>query len=223
MQERDPRERIAAEIVAAAGGEVVALRHVCWACAAMLGVDGASLCVIGDLGTVEPVHATDDISERIIEAEIVHGGGPAIEALHENEPVLVPRVATDRRWPLVGPALVDAGALFAFPLEAGGVTVGVLELYLRRPGTLTAAQIGDAELFADGALELLVESEEDVLSGPLADRWARVNRAVAVVAGQVGGDLEEAYARLRAHAFVTAGRLADIADDVLVGSLRFRV
>jgi hypothetical protein len=225
VKERDPRERIAAEIAAAAGGEAVSLRHVGWACAAVLGVDGVSLCVIGDLGTAEPVHATDDVAERIVEAEIVHGCGPALDALNQNDPVLVPQVASDRRWPLLVPALGEAGAaaLFAFPLAAGGVTVGVLELCQRRPGALTSDQLRDAELFAHSALELLVQSDDDVLSGPLADRWGGVNQAVAVVAGQIGGNLEEAYARLRARAFVTGRRLSDIADDVLVGCLRFHV
>ncbi|EWM10729.1 GAF and ANTAR domain-containing protein [Kutzneria sp. 744] len=225
MQEGEPCDRIAAEIAAAAGGDAVALRHVCWACAAVLGVDGVSLCVIGDLGAAEPVHATDDVAERVLEAEIVHGCGPMVEAMERNDPVLVPRVATDRRWPMLGPALVEAGAaaLFAFPIEAGGVTVGVLELCQRKPGALTVAQVDDAELFAESALELLVDGENDVLSGPLAERWGRVTRSVAVVAGQLGGDPAQAYARLRAHAFATGRRLPDIADDVLVGSLRFRV
>jgi GAF domain len=225
VREGEPADRIAAEIAAAAGDDAVALRHVGQACAALLGVDGASLSVIGDLGTAEPTQATDDVAEWLVELEIVHGGGPALLALGQDDPVLLPRLAADRRWPLLIPALTEAGAaaLFAFPLTAGGVTVGVLELYQRRPRVLTKDEVADGLLFAESALELLVSSEDDVLAGPAADRWRRVNQAVGVVADQVDAALEDAYARLRAHAFRTGRRLPDIAADVLVGRLMFGV
>lgn len=59
-----------------------------------------------------------------------------------------------------------------------------------------------------------------MLAGPVADRWTRVNQAVAVV-DQAGGAMEDAYARLRAHAFVTGQRLPDIVVEVLAGRLMF--
>jgi GAF domain-containing protein len=225
VREGEPEERIAAEIAAVAGDEAVAVRHVCQACVAVLGADGVSLSVIGDLGTAEPAHATDDIAERVVELEIVHGGGPVVLALNQDDPVLLPRLVADRRWPLLVPALAEAGAaaLFAFPLADGGVTVGVLELYQRRPRALTENEVSDGLLFAQSGLELLVSSDDDVLAGPVADRWARVNQAVAMVSRQVGSSLEDAYARLRAHAFVTGRRLPDIAGDVLAGHLGFGV
>ncbi|MFC0542360.1 GAF domain-containing protein [Kutzneria chonburiensis] len=225
MREGEPEERVAAAIAAAAGDEVVALRHVGRACASGLGVDGVSLSVIGDLGTAEPTQATDDVAERIVELEIVHGGGPALLALEQDDPVLLPRLVADRRWPLLVPALAEVGAaaLFAFPLAAGGVTVGVLEVYQRWPRALTEAEVAVGVLFAESALELLVSGEDDVLAGPVADRWTFVNQAVAVVAAQIGGALEDGYARLRGHAFVTGRRLPDLAAQVLAGELVFGV
>jgi hypothetical protein len=225
VREGEPEERVAAEIAAAAGDEVVALRHVGRACASGLGVDGVSLSVIGDFGTAEPTQATDDVAERIVELEIVHGGGPVLLALDQDDPVLLPRLVADRRWPLLLSALAETGAaaLFAFPLGAGGVTVGVLELYQCRPRALTEAEVAVGLLFAESALELLVSREDDVLAGPVADRWTCVNQAVAVVAAQIGGALEDGYARLRAHAFATGRRLPDLAAQVLAGELVFGV
>ena len=50
----------------------------------------------------------------------------------EERPTLAPDLADDGgRWPVFAPAAVDAGlcAAFAFPIEMGSITVGVLEFY----------------------------------------------------------------------------------------------
>ena len=78
-----------------------------------------------------------------------------------GSPMLVPDLAPlTERWPGFAPAAVDAGAraLFAFPLQAGAIRAGMLLLYRAQPGPLTPQQLADALVFADIALQLLLDS-----------------------------------------------------------------
>ena len=78
-----------------------------------------------------------------------------------GSPMLIPDLeqVTDR-WPGFVPAAVAAGAraLFAFPLQAGTIRVGVLSLYRVQPGPLTPQRLADALVFADIAPQLLLYS-----------------------------------------------------------------
>ncbi|MFC0542614.1 GAF and ANTAR domain-containing protein [Kutzneria chonburiensis] len=227
--------------VAAAIGKVarlddvpIALDHVCRACAQMLDVDGVSLCTISDLGLGEPIAATNALSDHAVELEITIGVGPGMEALDEGETVLahdLTSVSSSARWPALAAMLVGLGvqAVFALPLTTSDVTVGVLELYRRRPKPLTEAELADAQLFADYALHLLVIGDRDpsgwgidaLLTGSLSAQWARVHQAIGVVSAQLEIGASQAYQRLRAHTFASDLGLREVAGAVLDGRVRF--
>jgi hypothetical protein len=229
------RVRIAMAIAEAAraDGPPVRLPHVCQATVAVVGVSGASLSVVGDLGFGETVYATDAISEHTAELETVLGVGPAIDALTHGDPVWiadVSRPCTPYRWPRLGAVLspLSVVALFAFPLIMSDITVGVLELYRTRPAALTRAEVADAEVFAEAAVELMVDiglgdsgHADEVLLGPMDTQWAVINQAVGFVSAQLDQGLTEAYLRLRAYAYLSGCRLLNTAEAVLAGDLRF--
>lgn len=227
------RVRIAAAIAdaARADGAPIRLCHVCRAARLVVNASGASLSVLGDLGFAETVYATDATSEHAAELETVLGVGPALDALTHGEPALAADVSrTPDRWPRLDAVLSPLGvvALFAFPLSVSNGTVGVLELCRTRPGTLTSAEIADAEVFAEAAVDLLVDLGKGeparagaLLLGPLDAQWASINRAVAVVSVQLSVGLSEAYLRLRAYALLSGRRLLSTAEAVLAGDLRF--
>lgn len=213
----------------------IALDHVCRACAHMLDVDGVSLCMISDLDLDlgEPISAINAMSDRAVELEITVGVGPGMEALDAGEAVLVDdltSVGGSTRWPVLASMLVGLGvqAVFALPLTTSDVTVGVLQLYRRRPRPLTDAELTDAQLFADYALQLLVIGDRDpsgrgldaVLTGSLGAQWERVNQAVSVVSAQLEIGAAQAYQRLRAHTFASDLGLREVAKAVLDGHIR---
>jgi hypothetical protein len=199
----------------------------------MLDVDGVSLCTISDLGVGEPISATHPVSDRAVELEITVGVGPGMQALDDGDMMLVSDLAnmgSNARWPVLASMLVDLGvrAVFALPLALSDVTVGVLELYRCRPGPLSGAELADAQLFADYALQLLILGDRDpsghevdaVLTGALSTQWARVNQATGVISVQLQIGATQAYQRLRAHTFVTGLGLREVADAVLDGRIR---
>jgi hypothetical protein len=219
-------------IAAARDGDApVSLAALCRAAAARLAVDGASVTAMSGPAVSEPLSATDELSARLEELLFTTGEGPGAQDFRFGSPMLIPDLELlTERWPGFGPAAVAAGAraLFAFPLQAGAIRVGLLSLYRGQPGPLTPQQLADALVFADIALHLLLDSSAGIsgsagyrpLDGP-SDSRAEVYQATGMISVQLSVSLEEAFVRLRAHAFAAGTPLGDIAGDVVSRRLRF--
>jgi hypothetical protein len=224
--------RVWSWIAAAREGDApVSLVALCRAAMARLAVDGASVTALGGPAVSEPLTATDECSARLEELLLTTGEGPGAEDFMFGSPMLIPDlVLLEQRWPGFAPAAVAAGAraLFAFPLQAGAIRAGVLSLYRAGPGPLTPQQLADALIFADIALQLLLDSYAGIsgsadyrpLDG-LSDSRAEVYQATGMISAQLGVSLEEAFVRLRAHAFAAGAPLDDVAGDVVSRTLRF--
>ncbi|MFZ0164842.1 MAG: ANTAR domain-containing protein, partial [Trebonia sp.] len=213
------------------GDAPVSLAALCRAAANWLAVDGASVTVVSGLGVREPLSATGELSVRLEELLFTTGEGPGADDFMFGSPMLIPDLElVTERWPGFVPAAVAAGAraLFAFPLQAGAIRVGVLSLYRARPGPLTPQQLADALVFGDIALQLLLDSAAGIsgLAGyqpldGLSGSRAEVYQATGMISVQLGVSLEEALVRLRAHAFAASTPLDDVAGDVVRRLLRF--
>lgn len=232
----DRAVRIAAAIngLAQAEGVPVSIRHVSQACADAVDAVGVAVYLISEFGLGEPLYATDPVSEHITELQVTLGEGPATMALEEHRPILEPDmtgVHAQRTWPLFGPESVADGVLgvFAFPLTMGAIAVGALEIYRPRTGPLSAAELDDAFVFSDMAMQLILDAVDDdpammeatLLASDFGLRWAELHQAVGMVSAQLDSEVTTAFLRLRAHAFRTGRRLLSVADDVVNGRLRF--
>ena len=129
--------------------------------------------------------------------------GPGGEDFAFGVPVLIPDLeSAAARWPVFVPAAVAAGAqaLFAVPLQAGAIQVGVLSMYRSQPGSLTAAQLADGLVLADIALQDCAGcggGHQRVAGLPapwkgLSDRRAEVHQAAGMISVQLGVELAEA-------------------------------
>lgn len=212
------------------GGGVVSVAAVCRAAGRWLGVDGGSVRVVSGLGGREVLFASDELSARVEELVLVTGEGPGEEDFGFGSPMLVPDLSVVAgRWPGFVPAAVAAGvgAVFALPLQAGAIRVGVLSLYRVVPGPLAVGELADALVFAGFALQLVLDGVAGIsgsagyrpLDG-LQDSRAEVYQATGMVSVQLGVSLGEAFARLRAHAFAAGATLGDVAGDVVSRKLR---
>jgi hypothetical protein len=221
------------EWIAAAheGPGPVSVAAVGRAAAVRLGVDGASLTAISSAVAREPLFASDELSALLEELQFVTGDGPAEADFRFGTPVLIPDLdSMTPRWPGFGPAAVAAGAraLFVLPLQAGAIRVGVLSLYRAAPGPLTAEELADGLVLADIALQLVLDSAAGISGQPgyrpldgLPGSRAEVYQATGMISVQLGVSLDEAFARLRAHAWASGFALGDVADDVVRRLLRF--
>lgn len=204
---------------------------MCDACMAYLpGVSGVSVAVMTRLPAQEVRYASDRVSERIEELQVVLGEGPCVDAFSVGRPVLAADlrgVAWARRWPAFAPEAVAAGAraLFALPLQIGAARVGVMDLHKRAPGGLESQELAAALVFADATTQaLLIEAHaRDIESVPdlYQSYRAVVHQATGVVKAQLNISIADAIVRLRAYAYAEERPIEDVARDVVEHRVRF--
>ena len=213
-------------------------------------VTGVAAAVMTDAGHAVRVHATDEVAARLDEVQFELGEGPAREAFGNGYPVLMADIgdpATAGRWPAFTHAAREAGAaaVFALPLQLGAIQVGALLMYRTEPGELDPAAFAEALRIADSITYVLVnlvgptlgEPDRSAMAahdtdpdgeGPMGvliepdDTMYRavVHQAAGMLSAQLGVSLDEALARLRAHAFAEGESLTDVARAVVTRTLR---
>jgi hypothetical protein len=222
---------------AAGRGERVSAADVCTAVVPGVQVTGAWLSAAADAEAGHLMQATDEVSKQLAELQLTLGEGPSLDASASGGPALASDL-TDResafRWPAFTSAAYQAGAaaVFAFPLAVGAIRAGILGLYRDSPGPLSDFQLGDALVFADTATLLLLEAQDLAAGGTgpgtgpggqpagLASRRAEIDQATGMLTEQLGVNITDAFARLRAYAYVNDLQLADVARDIVARRLR---
>ena len=197
-------------------------------CVRDVAVTGVGLALMTDQGPAGTVAATDGGARRLEELQFAFGEGPCVDASTAGRPVLVPDL-TERgppRWAEFLPAVLAAGlrAVFAFPLQVGGIRLGVLDLYDDSPGVLSREQVAEAFSFADAATLLLLhlQAEDSAHRSPplplaVLDDRAEVHQATGVVSVRAGVSLGRALLLLRARAYAEGRSLGELARAVLDG------
>ena len=227
---------LVARQAASRGGHVTAA-DVCTAAVAAVQVSGAWLSAATGAEAGHLMRVTDGVSERLAELQLTLGEGPCTEASASGGPVLASDLGETEaagRWPVFAQAArqAGAGAIFVFPLRIGAIRAGVMGLYRERPGPLSAAQLGDALIFADTATVLLLDSPGQAAGSPPAGpgpagqpleltlHRAEIDQATGMLTEQLGVGITEAFVRLRAYAYAHDRRLADVARAIVARRLR---
>jgi GAF domain len=214
-----------------AGGEGWSPARLCRACPGIVGVNGAGVMLMsGDIPRGS-LCTSDEVSQLIEELQYTLGEGPCVDAYRQDRVVAEPDLAdpVTRRWLAFTPPALAAGAraVFGFPLRAGTVRLGALNLYRDCPGPLSDDQHADALVVADVAARWVLEAQagappdtvaEELEAG--ADFHFAVHNAAGMVSVQGGISVTEALIRLRAFAFSSDRLLAEVAEDVIARRLR---
>ncbi|WP_393916301.1 GAF and ANTAR domain-containing protein [Halostreptopolyspora alba] len=226
--------RLHARLLAAGDDQgPVAGEELCRTCVEALPIDGAAISMMVDEGRRGTVATSDAVADRIEHLQFGLGEGPCIESFTTRRPVLVADWADESwRWPAFADGLEagSVGAIFALPLQIGAITIGVLDLYRTTPGPLDSA-LGDALLAADTVTLAVLDAHErgpgddggpgeERFSIPLSQTEIHVYQATGLISGELEVSLEEAFARLRAHAFAHNRLVGDTARDILTRRLR---
>ncbi|GHH42509.1 GAF domain-containing protein [Lentzea cavernae] len=205
--------------------ELDALARVIRACVDVLPVDGASISVMSGPRERETLYASDEIATEIENVQFTLGEGPCFEAFSTRKPVLVPDLpqASVLEWPVFAAAIaaLPIGAIFAFPLQAGAIGIGALDLYRRRPGWLSADELTVALEVVDVVtavlLGVLLGEVDDTagLRGVMSPGREQVHQATGMLVAALGISAEEALSRLRGHAFAKDRSLDELARDIV--------
>ncbi|MEU9786463.1 ANTAR domain-containing protein [Streptomyces phaeochromogenes] len=205
------------------------------ACALALGAEGVALSLlVGNGGTPEPLWCHPEVSARFEELQFTLGEGPGPDAVRTGSPVMEPdldRVRPDR-WPALLPPARDMGVhgVCCFPLGIGAIRVGVLTVLCDGDRTMSVQQSADATALAAALTGALLNGNGDGNGGPVLGVFldrptglhrAAVHQATGMISVQIGGTMEEALLRLRAHAYSSERPLGEVADDVVARRLRF--
>jgi GAF domain-containing protein len=225
----DRRMRLWTLVIEEAHGVSVTIDHVGSAAITAAGVDGAAISVVLPASPRENVYASDRAAADMEDLTTTLGEGPGVDAL-TNGPALAADLDArecQARWPVFAPAAVAAGvrAVFALPLQVGGIHLGVMDLYRSLPGRLDHEQLADALLLADTACALLLDSTTGA-SGHLPEEvglhYPEVHQATGMIIAQVGVTAAVALIRLRAYAYAHDRQLRDVAASIVNRELRFQ-
>jgi ANTAR domain len=208
---------------AAVRGGRVSAADVCAAVVPGVAVSGAWLSAALDAQAGHVMQVTDEVGRQLAELQLTLGEGPLLDASASSGPVLASDLAdveSGARWPAFASAagMAGAAAVFAFPLVVGAIRAGVLGLYRDRAGPLSDFQLGDALVFADTAIMLLLDAQERPAG--LASYRAEIDQATGMLTEQLGVTITDAFVRLRAYAYGNDIQLADVARDIVARRLR---
>ncbi len=202
---------------------------LCDRCVEVMSVHGAGVSIMSGRNS-GPVCSS---SARVRELEGLQfslGEGPCHDAFTSGAIISEPDLARApySKWPNYAPLALDLGAcaVFAFPLQIGVGTVGVLTLYQDSAGTLTAKQSGDGRILARTLPAVMsaiqAAAPQTLMTGALSDadaHRAEIHQAAGMITVQLSVDIEEALVRIRAHAYAVNDTVAHVADAILAHSL----
>lgn len=198
-------------------------------CVDVLDVDAAGIMLASPAGDLR-LMASSSEAMRVLELfELQTQEGPCVDCFRTGQPVLNQDLAADDdRWPRFAPEAIAAGFLsaHALPMRLRGSVIGALNLFHEEAGQMLPADIEVAQAFADvatiailqhrAALESQVINEQ--LQGALNSRVV-IEQAKGMVAEREAVDMQQAFSMLRNHARSHNLRLAEVAKDVIAGTL----
>jgi len=168
---------------------------------------GVGITVLATAGA-EVLAVAGEAAAELEELQFVVGEGPTSDASLNAKPVLVPDLsATDGRWMQFTSAAELRGVrgVYAFPLQLGGVRLGVCTFYVRTAETPDSARLAALLNHVDAARELLLSSLDG--DGRSQDSFetlplrTEVYQAQGMLMVAMDISLADALVRLRAMAY----------------------
>ena len=231
-----PREAILARTMVELADTLVAdfdvvelLTRLTDRCAEVLDVAAVGLMLVSLDGDLR-VMASSSETTRVLELfELQSNEGPSLDCYRSGQPVVNQDLATvDGRWPRFAAEALAAGfhSVHALPMRLRGAVIGALNLFHSEPGEMSPADVEAGQALADiatiallqhrAALEAHVLNEQ--LNHALNSRIV-IEQAKGVLAEREHLDMDQAFSILRNHARSHNRRLADVATDVIAGTL----
>ncbi len=202
---------------------------LCEEVVARMPVSGVSLVVMTPEGARAMVAAAGPYAAALEDIAFVTGEGPSVDAFDQGRLVLAADLVGRTDWPAYSAAALGLGvaAVFALPVQIGGIRLGVLELHHTEPGALGEVDLTRGLRFLDAAALVLMHGEElepwsvSETAEQMSGVQAAVHQATGMVSVQAAVGLGEALLLLRGRAFADERPLQDVASDVTSRLIRF--
>ena len=207
------------------------LQRVIDATRAVFQVDGASLALAHEDGSLRWVVVTDGAAGLLEDTQRELGEGPGLAAYGDSVAVVVIDLATDRRFARLAAVLTPRGlhGVLAVPVVVAGRPVGALSVYATEWCPWSGIDVTAVGAYAGVVAELVAASmalgardaEVAELTQALTARvW--VEQARGALVATEGLDPAAASERLRARAGASQRTVADMAREVVQDAQRDR-
>ena len=127
----------------------------------ILPIEAAGVSLISPTSHPKLIAGSDESAVRYEHLQTELGEGPCIAAFETDEPIAIPNLADDDRFPrFTEKALIEGlGAVFTFPLRNDARCLGALDLYRTTAGPLTTDEMAVAQTLADVTTSYLLNAE----------------------------------------------------------------
>jgi diguanylate cyclase (GGDEF)-like protein len=138
----------------------------------VLPVTAAGVTLIAPGAHPHYIAASDDTALGYEKLQGALNQGPCVAAYETGEPVSMPDLARDNRFPRFRKAALKAGlaAVFTFPLHQEDGRLGALDLYRETPGPLGPQEMAAAQTLADVAAAYLLNAQSRLEANETADQ-----------------------------------------------------
>lgn len=187
--------------------------------------DGVAVTVRRLSGRTDTAAASSEAAREIDEVQRHHGYGPCVEAMDTGSERASADLRVDDRWGPELRATAEATGLvcvLAVPLQAGGTTIGALNVFSRSPdgiddeaaATVRGIAAPVAATLANARAYHRVEQLGEQLREALTTR-AVIEQAKGILMVRAGVDDEQAFALLRRTSQHQNRKLRDVAAAVV--------
>jgi signal transduction histidine kinase len=130
----------------------------------ILPIDAAGVTLISPRSAPRFVAASDDTAMRFEKLQSQLGQGPCMAAYETAQPISIPHLGQDDRFPIFAEKALAGGlvGVFTFPLREGEHCLGALDLYRTSEGDLGAREMSAAQTLADVATAYLLNAQARV-------------------------------------------------------------
>ncbi|MCQ4205758.1 GAF and ANTAR domain-containing protein [Streptomyces longispororuber] len=193
-------------------------------------VRSAGVTVLDSDGRVDYLTASDEACRRLEEDQVELDEGPCLDSTRSGS-VLGPvslRPPGPGRWPRFTSRARAAGysSVASVPLRVSQGTVGAVNLLHSGPRSMTGVDLQLVQVLADTAgicmhqrRTLMVRNEVIAHLETALDSRIVIEQAKGMLAARLGSDVQDAFARLRAHARSRQLKLTDLAHLVVHGHI----
>lgn len=198
-------------------------------CVELLDCTEVGLMLSDSGGALQAMAASSERTEALEILQVQNREGPCFDCYSVSEAVHCEDFSvTPSPWPSFVPVALQKGfhSVQAFPMRVGGQAIGAMNIFRTSRGRLASSDLLLGQGLADIAAIALTQERAvresvtviEQLQSALNSRVV-IEQAKGVVAEQQNISVDTAFSRLRAHARANNLRLADIADEVIDGTL----
>jgi GAF domain-containing protein len=173
---------------------------------------------INDGGVLTTRASSDDVVLRANALQQELGEGPCFDVMRDQDTLVSPDLARERRWPAWAPRVGDelaVGSLMSVLDYVGTQSFGAISLYADGGVRFDVDDVAIAQTLAGQlAVSMTSSRERDQLSLALHSRTI-IGQATGLVMGRFGIDADQAFDYLRRVSSHSNRKLADISCEIV--------